>query len=209
MDAPKAMTAPVRYMLTGNAMAGTPAKVSAGISIALAGWYAHTATIVTAGHWPPLLRRREGHVERVGEQKKGLVLSVDDEQTYQTYVQQLEPGDALVLFTDGVIDAINQREESYGEGRLRMRLAECCGSSLESGQCLLEDIQAFVGSAEQQDDICLVYFNREAPAEEFARKIPEGDRGPSEGPSGAARVDPAPAQSPPASANQSIPSRRS
>jgi len=71
---------------------------------------------VNAGHNPPMLLRADGDVELL--ETGGLLLGVLKSMTYERGVVKLEPGDVLVLFTDGVTEAMGSAEEEYGEERL-------------------------------------------------------------------------------------------
>ena len=83
---------------------------------------ARTLSYCNAGHCLPLLSRAKGTVEACGE--GGIVLGVFPDSKYETGMIQFEPGDKMLLFTDGITEATNQSGEEYGEVRLRQRLAE-------------------------------------------------------------------------------------
>lgn len=117
-------------------------------------------TYVNAGHNDPVLRRASGAIERLatGGPPFGLPSLTDDPIVYASARVQLQPGDLLIIFTDGVVEAINERDEEYGEARL----LPCIQSApLESSDATLKrimaDVNTFVGPARQHDDItCLV-----------------------------------------------------
>ena len=109
-----------------------------------------------AGHNNPVLRRASGAIERltIGN----LPLGIDPKARYECGTATLTPGDLLVGFTDGVIDAVNAQDEDYGEARLLALLGAGGGESAKATlDRLLADIRAFVGVTRQHDDItCLV-----------------------------------------------------
>jgi sigma-B regulation protein RsbU (phosphoserine phosphatase) len=74
---------------------------------------------------------------------------------------QLEKGEALVMFTDGVTEAMNEEHEEFGNGRLNDTLEEVtmhnCQQIIDS---VKSDIKTFVGNAEQSDDITLLVIKR-------------------------------------------------
>lgn len=76
----------------------------------------HCFVFANAGHNPPILVRKDGRVIRLEE--GGLVLGVFADGSYDQGRVYIEPGDRLVLFTDGVTEALNGDEEEFGDDRL-------------------------------------------------------------------------------------------
>lgn len=117
-------------------------------------------SFANAGHNPPLLRRAEGTYEYL-KSRPGLVLAGMEGIRYRKNEVQLEPGDMIYLYTDGVTEATNQQEELYGEERLNKRLNDLSTVEPESVcRTVLADVDCFVGEAPQFDDItmlCLRY----------------------------------------------------
>jgi sigma-B regulation protein RsbU (phosphoserine phosphatase) len=114
-----------------------------------------TLTYVNAGHNNPMLLRRSGLMERL--ELGGVPLGVLENAPYQSGSVTLQAGDWLVIFTDGVVEAENAKQEEYGEVRLLATLH--CG--LDSPPSLLlnavmEDLRRFVGNAPQHDDVTCV-----------------------------------------------------
>lgn len=115
-----------------------------------------TLDYVNAGHNPPLLLQGESTTVRLLK-AKGIALGVIDEVDLQSVRVDLKPGDVLVLYTDGVTEAINAAEEEFGEERLfaiitrnRNRPAQ------EIMDEILAGITAFAGDTPQFDDITLM-----------------------------------------------------
>lgn len=113
-----------------------------------------------AGHNDPILRRVSGQIERLraGGPPFGLPLFSENEVSYESASVQLQTGDLLFIFTDGVVEAVDDRGEEFGESRLIPCLQS---AALESAagtlQRVMADVNAFVGYARQHDDItCLV-----------------------------------------------------
>ena len=116
---------------------------------------------VNAGHNDPILRRASRAIERLatGGPPLGLPLFTDDVVPYSSGRMQLQPGDLLFIFTDGVVEAINDSGEEFGEARLLpcIQNAPAAKASDETLKRVMADVNAFVGSARQHDDItCLV-----------------------------------------------------
>jgi len=115
---------------------------------------------VNAGHNPPLLYRSgSGSFEELG--RTGLVLGVDASIKLDQHSTTLEPGDCLVLYTDGVTDALNASEQPFGEQRLRSSIeASVSGSAQAIALGLLQALQEFIGGADPFDDITLLVAKR-------------------------------------------------
>jgi phosphoserine phosphatase RsbU/P len=112
-------------------------------------------TYVNAGHNNPILRRKSGSIERL--EAGGMPLGIMEDAPYQSGQQTLEPGDWLVVFTDGVIEAENIQQQEYGEIRFITMLHS--GVMLAPGMLLnsiLTDLDRFVGHAPQHDDVTCV-----------------------------------------------------
>jgi sigma-B regulation protein RsbU (phosphoserine phosphatase) len=111
-----------------------------------------TLTYINAGHNPPLLRRGSGAIERLTS--GGLPLGIRAEGGYESGTVGLATGDWLVIFTDGLVEALNQRQEEYGEQRMQKVLE---GGSSETPSELLRrmmvDLDRFVGPTPQHDDV--------------------------------------------------------
>jgi sigma-B regulation protein RsbU (phosphoserine phosphatase) len=113
---------------------------------------------VNAGHCPPLLvgRRSQG-TEIAGLDAGGPVLGLLPEARYEQAGCEVCPGDVLVLYSDGLIEANSPSGEEYGEGRLRQLLATAAtGSPADIRDSILASASAFVGSTPLRDDLTLV-----------------------------------------------------
>ena len=113
-----------------------------------------------AGHNPPILQRKDGRLELIGEDITGLPLGMWAGQKYQQMRLSLKPEDTLFLFTDGVIDAMDQSGERYGDDRFRKRIQKTSGQIEDVGAELISDIRHFTDGEVQNDDMCLVCVRR-------------------------------------------------
>jgi sigma-B regulation protein RsbU (phosphoserine phosphatase) len=117
-------------------------------------------TYVNAGHNAPILRRQNGGLEilDVG----GLPLGIRSPGYYETASLELQPGDALIFYTDGVVEAFNEENEEFGEDRWRAFIRSLAVlSAQESLQFLMKAVDEFVGATRQADDItCLVFRSK-------------------------------------------------
>lgn len=105
-----------------------------------------------AGHNAPILRRAAGAIERL--ESGGMPLGIQAEASYSPGQVSLQPGDWLVIFTDGLVEAVNTRNEEYGEQRLLNVLqAEFAATPDELLHRMMSDLDTFVGATPQHDDV--------------------------------------------------------
>lgn len=121
-----------------------------------------------AGHEYPALKQA-GESFELFKDRHGLVLGGIDMTRYREYEMQLEPGAKLFVYTDGVAEATNARDQLYGTDRMieALRRGEE-GTPEEILDTVKNDVQVFVGSAPQFDDLtmlCLHYHGTEKSRE--------------------------------------------
>ncbi len=114
-----------------------------------------TLTYINAGHNDPILRRQSGSIERL--QVGGVPLGILENAPYQSGRVTLQSGDWLVIFTDGVVEAENQRQEEYGEPRL-FAVLQAGVAYPPTGllNYIMGDLDRFVANAPQHDDVTLM-----------------------------------------------------
>jgi serine phosphatase RsbU (regulator of sigma subunit) len=120
----------------------------------------HELSVVSAGHMGPLIRRKAGPIEVLGEERNGPPLGIIATARYEPTRTALEPGDLVVLYTDGVTEARNGEEEEFGMARLQRSLAESAPSAASVGMAILDAVRHHVGGAVQSDDLTLLCFGR-------------------------------------------------
>jgi serine phosphatase RsbU (regulator of sigma subunit) len=110
---------------------------------------------VNAGHVPPLLKRKKGGLEGLGSANFPVGMFAEAE--YQSSRVQVEPGDYLVIYTDGVSEASNTQNELFEEARLRALIEDFKGNSVqELGDSIREGMRVFTQGAAQSDDITIL-----------------------------------------------------
>ncbi len=117
----------------------------------------NTVSYANAGHNPPLVRHKGGEWEYF-RTRPGFVLAGLEETKYKSGELVLMPGDEIFLYTDGVTEAADSKNELYGEARLRKSLERlksnenaeeiCCG--------VKSDVELFVKDADQADDMTML-----------------------------------------------------
>jgi serine phosphatase RsbU (regulator of sigma subunit) len=127
---------------------------------------AHTLTLVNAGHPSPLLvRRATGAVEEAAPADlTGPPVGVRDGIAYASRALSLQPGDALVLFSDGVPDALCPLERPLGLKGTRSVLEGGPFTPAEAGEHLVQAVKHHAAGRPQNDDVTVVCFGRAFPS---------------------------------------------
>ena len=114
---------------------------------------------VNAGHNPPLLRRESGGVEYLTE-KSGPPLAALGGMKYRRKTLRLGVGDGLILYTDGITEAVNRSFELFGETRFRETVSGLLGTHDAEAMIagVVKAVFDFAGDAEQADDMTLLAF---------------------------------------------------
>ncbi len=124
----------------------------------------HKFTYVNAGHNPPFLfRKSRNDINEL--MASGLPLGIVEEQQFETHQINLQHGDTLVLYTDGVTEAANKKLQQYGEQKLRecvLRNFETTAETIKG--CIVRDVQGFIGNYPLSDDFTLMGLKRDPEA---------------------------------------------
>jgi len=107
-----------------------------------------------AGHNPPMLQHRDGTIDTLGE--GGPVLGVFPDACYTGGIAPLHPDDCLVLFTDGITEAMNAKDEEFGEERLMALLSQPSGSADEYRRQIVAAVTHFSNGSFHDDATVLV-----------------------------------------------------
>lgn len=117
-----------------------------------------------AGH-PPMLLLRNGRIIKVEE--NGLMLAAFDFTAYSNTTHRLEPGDRLLLYTDGIVEASNASGDFFGHDALCQLLAKTAGlSSSEAADLIISSVQQW--SVKQDDDLTVLVcdYDSEGPTKD-------------------------------------------
>ncbi|MGH9867132.1 MAG: PP2C family protein-serine/threonine phosphatase [Candidatus Polarisedimenticolia bacterium] len=117
-----------------------------------------TVRFLNAGHNPPFLVTRDAvQPLRADSPPLGML----PESRYAEQTRDLAPGEMLVIYSDGVTEALDDREEEFGESRLRAVAESLRGLDAEAaGRRLLESVRAYMGDMRPLDDLSLVLMVR-------------------------------------------------
>jgi phosphoserine phosphatase RsbU/P len=122
----------------------------------------HQVTIVNAGHMPPIWRHADGTVDEPGRDISSMALGIVPGIEYREAVIALGPGESLTMYTDGVTDATDANGKDFQARRILEHVKNARGSAQDLGRAIISDLQQFIGSHPQTDDICLVCVARRA-----------------------------------------------
>lgn len=121
----------------------------------------HVATVCNAGHLPAFLRHPTGEVGTVADGLGGLPLGMAGPgASFQTCEVPLPPGATLVLFTDGISEALDHAQECYGFERVEAALKGSGPAAADAGRRILADVARHTAGQPQSDDICLICLTR-------------------------------------------------
>ena len=114
--------------------------------------------LLNAGHMPPLLLRGE----TVTTLPRGsMVLGMMPNVPFVEQQSQFDVGDTVVVYSDGVSEAMNEAEDFFGDERLHALVRQTHGlTAPQAGAHILADLKLFVGEAEQSDDVSLMVLRR-------------------------------------------------
>jgi sigma-B regulation protein RsbU (phosphoserine phosphatase) len=116
-------------------------------------------TYVNAGQNPPLLRRADGSIERLGG--TGIALGMFEGSTYQAVETAVGFGDLLVLYSDGITEAENPQGEPFEESGLERFLAARGGESpAELAPAILQAVEAHARDSRFTDDLTVLILKR-------------------------------------------------
>ena len=120
----------------------------------------HQLTVINAGHMAPIIRRAGGRIDVIGQDQSGPPLGVVEDQAYETVTTKIASGDVVVVYTDGVNEAVSPIGEQFGVGRLERCLANAPLGASVVGQAIRDAVRTFTVGRDQFDDITLICLGR-------------------------------------------------
>ena len=115
-------------------------------------------TYCNCGHEPPLLLRGQ---EVISLSEGGTIIGLDPETPYQLQKVDLQKGDILIMYTDGLADAVNFQRESFGKSRITQALRESAEMAVEpAAKNILWLMRKFAGLTKRYDDTAVVVLKK-------------------------------------------------
>ncbi len=157
---PKAIVAGVNHDLCGTPLTRSLASLFLGKLDPSKGILEYCS----AGHPPALLLRSNGGLESLSE--GGLLLGVTSDATYSAARVQLGPDDVLLVYSDGIIESLNEAGDEFGYARLREQFRQARTQSADAILfSVLGAVQDFAGTRPLMDDMTLAVIRRASPTE--------------------------------------------
>ena len=121
----------------------------------------HEVVLSNAGHMPPIIRRANGEIEQFDRELSGPAICMVDDYPYEAQTCKLNPGDLILIMTDGVDEAMNPEGELYGVERVMEVVKKSPPEAEKLGKLLLEDVRRHARGYPQSDDITIMTFGRD------------------------------------------------
>lgn len=120
----------------------------------------HEVTLANAGHMSPLIRRADGTVDQFSDDIVGPPIAVMEGYEYEVETRVIQPGETVVIVTDGVDEALNPAGELYTKERVVEFVQRASPKADELGRALLADVRRHAAGRAQSDDITIMTFGR-------------------------------------------------
>jgi phosphoserine phosphatase RsbU/P len=105
------------------------------------------------------VRDAAGHVGTIGH-IGDKPLGLDEHSDFAQYEYEIDPGDLVVFYTDGVIEALTRDNELYGEERLMDKIRQTAGGTAVMVRTIADDVRDFAAGHPQSDDVTVLCFVR-------------------------------------------------
>ena len=142
--------------------ADNPSSMFVTLFFAIANVKTGEVRFTNAGHNPPYILRKDGSLECLN-QRHGPIIAAVEGVAFREDKIQLDAMDTLVIFTDGVTEAMDISQQLYAEPRLEACIRKSDGTPDQMTREILQDVEQYAGKAEQADDITILTFRIDQP----------------------------------------------
>jgi len=132
------------------------------MSVIILDYIAHKATIVIAGHMPPIMLNASKEITEPGSDVGGPPLGIMTDISFDMLELDMKPGESMTMYTDGIFEAPNAEGVQFSIERVRQLVAASAGDIQKAGQEIVEKVTKHIVGCDQEDDMCLVIVGREA-----------------------------------------------
>lgn len=116
-------------------------------------------TIVNAGHMPPVVRHAQnGAITEPGEEESGLPIAIDTGMDYEAVTLPVEVGDVMLLYTDGINEAMDADDNEFGIEAIRKLAADSDSDTIKDR--IVDAVLGHMGDTPPFDDMCMVVIRR-------------------------------------------------
>ncbi len=116
--------------------------------------------IINAGHMAPLWKTTQKRILEPGDEQAGVPIGIIDDFEYEMSHIEIQSGEQLLLYTDGINEAPNKDGKMFGIARIQELMLAADSDVNKIGTRVVQDLQQFVLGTEQADDMCLVVIGR-------------------------------------------------
>jgi serine phosphatase RsbU (regulator of sigma subunit) len=132
------------------------------MSVIVLDYMAHKASIVIAGHMPPIMLTSSKSITEPGADVGGPPLGIMTDIPFDVFELELQPGESMTMYTDGIFEAPNAQGAQFSIDRVRQNVAACAGDIQKTGNEIVSQVKKHILGCDQEDDMCLVIVGRSA-----------------------------------------------
>lgn len=122
----------------------------------------HEMRLINAGHMSPVIRKPDGSIEMFDAEHVAIPIGITEDFPYQVVSRTIQPGETIIIVTDGVDEAMNSDGELYTKERVEEFVKNGSSNAAELGKTLLADVRRHAAGRPQNDDITIMAFGRTA-----------------------------------------------